>query len=194
MRLFIAVELERELRERAATIAERIARELGPSAHRGISWVRPDRMHLTIRFLGEVDQAAVPELRTRLAAPVAVPAFRLTVSGVGAFPPSGPPRVIWLGIVEGQAELRQLHDALEARLAGLNVEREDRPYRAHLTLGRVKAPLAPSARAALARVSADALGSCTIDHATLFESRLSPAGPSYTALAPIPLADNIQIP
>lgn len=183
MRLFIAVEIAESIRRSAGDTAERISRDLGPAARRAVTWVQPGRMHLTVRFLGEVAPAVAEELVRRCAAPLATSPFRLTVSGVGAFPASGPLRVIWLGISEGQQELGRLHDEIEERLVGLGLERDDRPFRAHLTLGRVKAPLGPAARGILAQVPAGTLGSCTVDHAILFESRLSPSGPTYSPLA-----------
>jgi RNA 2',3'-cyclic 3'-phosphodiesterase len=76
---------------------------------------------------------------------------------------------------------------VDARLDGLDVDREDRPFRAHLTLGRVKGPLGPGARQALRSVRADQVGACEVGSVTLFESRLSPRGPSYAALARAPL-------
>ncbi len=119
----------------------------------------------------------------RLALPFATPAFRLSVAGLGAFPPSGPPRVFWLGLGEGADRLARLHDEVEARLEGLGFEREDRPFRAHLTLGRVKGRLGPEARRLLASVPPEDVGTLSVARVTLFESRLSPRGATHTALA-----------
>jgi RNA 2',3'-cyclic 3'-phosphodiesterase len=183
MRLFFAVELSEAIKVEAGKVAARLAEGFGPSARRAVTWVAPAAMHLTVRFIGESDECVAAELGRRVAKPFATPAFSLAVGGAGVFPPSGPPRVIWLGLLEGARELAAVHAELEARLEGLGLMREDRPFRAHLTLGRVKAPLGPSARHTVASVPAASPGSCLVDHVTLFESHLSPAGARYTALA-----------
>jgi 2'-5' RNA ligase len=183
MRLFVAVELSEAVREAAARVARELAEAFGPGAKRAVSWVAPANMHLTVRFLGETDPRAAEDLVRRMAAPFETPAFRLAIGGLGAFPRSGPPRVIWAGLTEGAESLSHVHDEIEARLEGLDVEREERPFRAHLTLGRVKAPPGAAARQAIASIRGDAISACDIREATLFESRLSPHGAIYTALA-----------
>jgi 2'-5' RNA ligase len=183
MRLFVAVELSEAMREEAARVAGGLAEALGPDARRAVAWVAPDKLHLTVRFIGEAAPAVAKELARRIGQPFVAPAFRLAVEGIGAFPGSGPPRVIWLGISEGAEGLAQVHDEIESRLDGLGLEHEDRPFRAHLTLGRVKAPLGPSGRRALASSRAADVGSCDVHEVTLFESRLSPRGATYVALA-----------
>ena len=183
MRLFVAVELSEEMRAGAGRIAAGLAERLGPGARRSVTWVATGNMHLTLRFIGEVEASVAGELARRIEAPFRTPAFRLSVQGAGCFPPSGPPRVIWLGLAEGAGELARVHDEVEARMEGLGLEREDRPFRAHLTLGRVKAPISPGARQAIASFAAADVGACRVDHVTLFESRLSPRGATYTVLA-----------
>ncbi len=183
MRLFVAVELSEAVREGAARVARELAEAFGPGAKRAVSWVTPANMHLTVRFLGETDPRAAEDLVRRMAASFETPAFRLALGGLGAFPRSGPPRVIWLGLTEGAESLLRVHDEIEGRLEGLDVEPEDRAFRAHLTLGRVKAPPGPAARQAIASIRTDGIGSCDIQEVTLFESRLSPRGAIYTALA-----------
>lgn len=188
MRLFVAVELSEAIRAEAARVASEVADRFGPGARRVVTWVSPDKMHLTLRFVGEAEAATAKELARRLAAPFDTAVFTLAVRGVGAFPHSGPPRVIWLGIVEGADALARLHDEVEGRLDGLGLAREDRPFRAHLTLGRVKSPLGGAARQVLASMDDTRIGACQVREVTLFESRLSPRGASYTALARGPLA------
>jgi 2'-5' RNA ligase len=169
-------------------VARQLADAFGPGAQRAVSWVTPANMHLTLRFIGEVDPEIANELTHRLAKPFGVPPFRLAVGGLGAFPRSGPPRVIWLGLTAGAGGLSAVHDEVESRLKDLPIEREDRPFRAHLTLGRVRTPLGAAAGQAIASVRADAIGACDIGEVTLFESRLSPRGAVYTALARGPLS------
>jgi len=183
MRLFIAAELDDPVRREVGRLAERLAREVEPRGGRAVSWVTPRNMHLTLRFLGEVDAASASAVAGCLSRPLAVPAFRLATAGVGAFPPSGPPRVIWLGFSSGVDELAALHGEIEARLAEIGCPREDRPFRAHLTLGRVKGAAGPHLRSILSSLPKPAVVECVVGHVTLFESQLSPRGPTYTALA-----------
>ncbi len=188
MRLFVAVELDEATRANASRAATRLAEALGPEARRAVTWVAASNLHVTLRFLGEVEEGVASELKTRLQRPFDTPAFELRVAGLGAFPPAGPPRVFWLGLTSGAERLAELHDEIEARLDGLGFEREDRPFRAHLTLARVKGRLHQDARRLLASTPADAIGGGTVSRVTLFESRLSPRGAIHTALAHGPLA------
>ena len=188
MRLFVAVELAEGVRAEAGRAAARLAEALGPSARGAVSWVAPANMHLTLRFLGEVAEPVARELEERLSGPFKTPAFRLAAAGFGAFPPSGPPRVFWLGLTAGAEELARVHDEVEERVSGLGFDKEDRPFRAHLTLGRVKAPLS-GARRVIASMPVEPVGECTVTQVTLFQSRLSPRGAVYTALARGPLSE-----
>jgi RNA 2',3'-cyclic 3'-phosphodiesterase len=189
MRLFVAVELDEQVRQNAGRLARDLGREIDRAGGGGrISWVAPANLHLTLRFLGEVAPALAAQLAGRLAAPFDQPAFDVHVSGVGVFPPVGAPRVIWLGIVDGASALVALHREVEARLDGLGFERADRPFRAHLTVGRVKSPPGPRLAGALARAAGAEAGRSAVDRVTLFESVLSPRGPAYSVLAAGPLA------
>jgi 2'-5' RNA ligase len=114
--------------------------------------------------------------------------FDLELGGAGVFPRSGPPRVVWIGLTAGLASLRAMHDELNARLAPLGYEAERRDFSAHLTLARVKdvpRGAARSIREAVAAVPPLSVR-CRVDSATLFQSHLSPNGPSYEALFEIP--------
>ena len=118
MRLFIAVELPTSPLTAAAAVVRTLAHRqaaLAPAAR--LTWVPSDRMHLTVRFLGEVENSRVGELDSILTAPLDTPAFSLTLGTVGAFPPRGAPRVIWLGIDRGSTELRPIEREVSTRLA-----------------------------------------------------------------------------
>ncbi|HEY3382083.1 MAG TPA: RNA 2',3'-cyclic phosphodiesterase [Vicinamibacterales bacterium] len=183
MRLFIAVELDDVVRRSAAAVAERLDQEFRRgNARRSVTWVAQQNLHLTLRFLGEVDASRANGVIARLTPPFATSRFDIAVAGVGAFPPSGPPRVIWMGVTDGARALVALHHEVETRLDGLGFEREDRPFRAHLTIGRVKAPLGSRAQGVLSSLPPTEVGRCQVGHVTLFESRLSPKGPTYSAV------------
>ncbi len=184
MRLFLAVELDEPVRRAAADTAGALAGALERAGiRRGIAWVAPGNLHFTLHFLGEVEPATARAVVERMAAPLDVAAFDLSLSGLGTFPPSGPPRVIWLGVAEGARELAAVHAEVGLRLDGLGLPRENRPFGAHLTLGRVKAPLGPRLREALAATPTARESRCRVDHVTLFESRLSARGATYSVLA-----------
>jgi 2'-5' RNA ligase len=187
MRLFIAVNLSAEVRRAAGALAGRLRDEVARAARARATWVDPANLHLTLRFLGEVDEATGSRLVEGLSPALPLRAFDVTLGGLGAFPPAGRPRVVWVGVTGGAADLVQVYDLLEARLAPLGLPREDRPYRPHLTLGRFREPAAPLVRTILDRASDFSAGPCRIDEVVLYQSHLAPKGPTYTPLARAPL-------
>ncbi|MBP1633702.1 MAG: 2'-5' ligase [Acidobacteria bacterium] len=187
MRLFFAVELDEAVRRATSRIASDLARALAAAGGADVSWIRPGNMHLTVRFLGETAPDRARDLAAAFAAPLAAPPFELRFSGVGTFPPRGPARVIWVGIEAGHEQLAAVHGEVEGRLRALGIAPEDRPFRAHLTLGRVRTRLGPGAAKAIAGTAAAGVPPCTARELTLFESRLSPHGATYVALARTPL-------
>jgi 2'-5' RNA ligase len=184
VRLFLAVELDEAVRRAAADTARTLAAALDRQGiRRGIGWVAPENLHLTLHFLGEVDEPTARAVADRVSAPLSTAPFDLALAGLGTFPPAGPPRVIWLGVAEGAGDLAAVHGEVGRRLEGLGVPLERRPFSAHLTLGRIKAPLGPRLNDVLAGVSFVREARCRVDHVTLFESRLSPRGATYSVIA-----------
>ena len=182
MRLFVAIEIEEPVVERVLQLSDELRRRIearAPSAR--LTWIPRDRLHLTVRFIGEVDEPRADGIRAALAPPLDARAFDLTFEGAGAFPKHGLPRVLWAGITHGEPELIALEQEVSARLLRCGVPSEDRPYRPHLTLARVRA-----AKGLRADMLFDDLhgtpGTTTVRAITLFESRLSPKGPAYLAL------------
>lgn len=148
-------------------------------------WVDPAQLHVTLIFLGQVPEEGVPAIRAALDRPFTLPVFTLQAAGLGTFPPRGAPRVIWVGIGDGQASLVRLHEETAARLEPLGFL-PDRRFTPHLTLGRVKeafAPLPPGWRDA----PADA-GRSAVRAMTLFRSTLGPKGALHDALLRVPLS------
>jgi 2'-5' RNA ligase len=187
VRLFVAVELPPPCVAVAGDVSdalrERVTR-LAPNAQ--VTWVPPERMHLTLRFLGEVTADHAALIATGLSAPFDAKAFPVTLGGPGAFPSRGAPRVLWLGFSEGLTNLGMLERELSSRLAETGIPPEDRPYRPHLTLARVRDPRGLRLAPLFEGVDVPA-ASGVIDAVTLFESRLSPKGSRYTALHRTPL-------
>ena len=149
-------------------------------------WVTPANLHITIWFLGEVREPRVEALTASLKEPLDARPFTLRVGGAGAFPSSGAPRAIWLGLVAGREGLLAVHEALGPRLMPLGFEPESRQFSPHLTIARVKdvrPPDAAAMRRAL-REATDEVGECEVLSATLFTSRPASTGSQYNALLP----------
>lgn len=193
MRLFVALELPPEVRQAAALVC----REL-KSSGADVKWVKPESMHLTLKFLGETPEDQVAEVKSALEEACAgKAALDLTIKGCGSFPGQKKPQVVWLGL-DGQIdELRDLAGAIEARLELLGFPSERRSFKAHLTLGRMRrgprrggnraGSVAPLVRAIAA--NKDYQGPAfRADNVVLMKSTLTPAGPIYESLAEIRLA------
>jgi 2'-5' RNA ligase len=187
VRLFVAVEIDDTARRTAAAAAEALRRAIGPALK--ARWVAVENMHLTVRFIGHVEDDRAPALVDALAPPLDIPPFDIEFGGCGVFPPGGPPRVLWIGVSHGLPFLAAMHDEFDRRLRPLGFEPDARPFSAHLTLARVKdAPKGSSAavRDALRRVTQPVMRS-HVSRATTFQSHASPNGPRYEAVAHTPL-------
>jgi RNA 2',3'-cyclic 3'-phosphodiesterase len=141
----------------------------------GVAWVAPQLMHISLHFFGEVDPVAASALAGDLDG-VAGPAIRARSGAVGRFPPGSrvPPRVIFLSLLDGAAEVAALQARYASRIAGLGYRPEERPYVPHLTLARVK-----SRPGGLDEISGGPAIAFTFDRVVLYESILRPRGPEY---------------
>ena len=183
MRLFVAAALDVKIRESVGD-AIGICRQHADLSSRSIKWIELANVHLTLAFLGEVAPEAVTEVHAMIGRPWKQPAFWVALSGAGAFPPAGLPRVIWLGLGAGGAELRTLYAEVETRLEPLGLRPERRPYHAHLTIGRIKRAtpaVGARIRPALRVVKLPPMR-WLVDRVVLYESRLSSTGASYRVL------------
>lgn len=178
----MAVLLPDDVRRRLAAEIERLR-----SHADDVTWVAPANLHVTLKFLGRVDEARVPPLIEALGAIAAGRrALDLAVRGLGAFPTPTRPRVVWAGLAEAP-DLGALADAVDAACGALGFTREPRPFSAHVTLGRVREPRRrPQLAEALVR-SVD-FGRVRIERLSLMRSEPSPGGARYTELAALPLA------
>jgi 2'-5' RNA ligase len=169
--------LTEDLRSAAAALQEPLRRTAA-----NVKWVEPQNLHVTLKFLGETQEALLEGIvRAMQAAAAGVEPFRLRLRGVGAFPNPRRPRVVWLGVVDGVEPLTGLAQRLEDGLAPLGVEPEGRPFRAHVTLGRVR-NAAPGGRLAaeIEAMSATDVGEMMCTEIVLMRSQLSRSGPTYT--------------
>jgi len=182
MRLFVAVDLSEEARAAMAAVQTRIAAALaGGSA--SLKWVRPEQLHLTLVFLGNVAEARVPAVVEAAGRDVGAAPFDMVLDGVGAFPPRGAPRVLWAGVTEGAAELAAVQRELVTRVTAVGLVVDTRPFHPHLTLGRWRQSSPRDRTRACATGPPNAMARVRVRRTTLYESRLSPSGPTYTALA-----------
>jgi 2'-5' RNA ligase len=187
MRLFVAVDLSDEARQAMAAERKRIAAALA-GRPTSLKWVRPEHLHLTLVFLGSVDEARAHAVVDAVGRDVDAAPFDMVFDGVGVFPPRGEPRVLWTGVTQGAAELVALHRELGQRSAALGIALEDRSFHPPLTLGRWRESRRQDRERALAAQGCDPIARVRVQRATLYESRLSPSGPTYTALAHANLA------
>ncbi len=185
MRAFIAAELSDTLRREIARCQEQF-KETGAD----VKWVAPDNLHLTLKFLGEIDEQQEEKLKAAVAAAVReIPSFEMRIEGIGAFPRTTGPRVVWLGVHQGAEKLVTLAGKVEQACEELGFPKEDRPFSPHLTIGRVRsrnqlAPLVKRLQVAEFRGSE----AVPVNRVSLFESVLSPKGPAYTIRAEILLS------
>ena len=184
MRLFLAVELEPELR-RALREATAPLRKIAPDA----TWVAEDRLHLTIKFLGEQPETLLASLTETIGRigqrhwPVS-----MRLRGVGAFPSLRRPRVVWIGI-EPNPKLELLQHDVEEGCATLGVEVDGRPFRPHLTIGRIRGTEGHESLRELARLAREIRfrGDSVVTAIDVMQSTLTSDGPRYERLAQAPL-------
>lgn len=184
IRAFVAVPVEDAVTRRRLAGAG----SLLPGFH-GLKWIPPGQLHFTLKFLGEIDPERVPDARaaTAAAARGAGP-FRLELTGLGAFPPRGPARVLWAGCGAGSDALVALAAALEEAFAAAGFPPEPRPFSPHLTIARVKDPEAGRRLArALPSIPAEPFGGVSVSALVLYRSDLTPRGPDYTEIVRVPI-------
>ena len=184
MRLFVAIELDDGARIAIADEQRRLKRLVGEGA---LKWVRPEHMHLTLAFLGEINEDRSRTLVDAMREPIACAPVAIAFGGIGMFPPNGPPRVLWVGVSSGEPEVIDIQRVVAERVKAFGAELEARPFHPHLTLARWRSSrqsdrrrlTGVDRRETVARINATAVA--------LVQSRLSSNGPTYTALCEAPL-------
>lgn len=169
------------LRQRAA--------QLAPMAR--ITWVAPARLHITVRFIGEADDARATAICAALSPPLHVQPFDVCVAGTGTFPTRGRPRVLWAGFTAGREGLAALEREVASRLDPLLGPNDTTRYDPHLTLARVKDGAGLSAQRLLSGFAEPVLGTVRVEAITLFESQLASSGPTYVPLLHTPLHTSV---
>jgi 2'-5' RNA ligase len=150
-----------------------------------VDWPRPPERHLTLRFLGELPPESVDRLRAAMSRAVeGMAPFPVRYRSAGLFPEVGPPRVAWVGVEEGARELTELAGRLDRALEEEGFSREPRPFRPHVTIGRIRDPRERDRFVALVRSLVDReLGRGRVEEVVLFESELRPGGAVHTPRA-----------
>ena len=181
LRAFFAIDLPESIRG----VARRVRSEIEIANPRAeLRWVADANLHLTLKFLGDIEPREVPKLLARAASRVVrQEPFEATLSGLGAFPSLRTSKVLWLGIGQGSGEFAKLARKLEAAARGIGAQRERQPFRAHLTLARSRKPQ----RFDIASLPEVDSQSFSVDRVVLYESRLSSSGSTYVPLAQLPL-------
>ena len=180
MRLFLAIELETKIKNALRIIQDEL-KQLGGQ----VKWVEPNNLHLTIKFLGDVQETKLEPLKTSLQNTAKkFPSFAMEIAGVGVFPNIDHPNIIWVGAKETTGTLTTLATQIEEALDSLDFQKEKRGFSAHITIGRVKS---------FKNIShlTEKLNTLTLPNnlrqsvpaVTLFKSTLTPQGPVYEVLA-----------
>ena len=188
MRLFFAIEPDAQARAAIGAALRDAASALGPDAA-GIRWVHTDGVHLTLHFLGEVDEVRARALADALRAPFAGAPFEVRLDRFGVFPPTGPPRTVWLGAGKGAEDTRRVYEEIGRRLTALDFAIEPRPFTPHLTVGRVRDSSGRRVRRLREMLASAPTPSIAwvVDRATLFTSDLTGPRPRYEALGNLEL-------
>lgn len=179
MRLFVAIELTDEVRDALREVQNALGR-----AADGVRWVRPEQLHMTVKFLGETPDGEAPRVAEAVARSAArSKSFEMQLTECGCFPPRGPVRIVWVGAHDGSGALQECVNAVEEEMDGIGFPKESRPFSAHLTIGRATdGRLASGIRAAVERCTVIPVRQ-SVNELTLMSSVLSPKGPSYSVVS-----------
>ena len=188
IRAFIAVQISPAARKALAGVIER----LGTTVPRGVRWVNPRGVHLTLKFLGDITPALTQQvLEAVRGSGQGTRSFRIHLSGLGMFPNQRQPRVLWAGVAGGLDALSGLQGAVETAMAELEFPREGRPFSPHLTIGRVRHEVSPGQRRAIAEAISSVVLEPTepwlVESVDLMQSALTPQGAVYTSLGSVAL-------
>ena len=188
IRVFLAVELSSDVRKKLSELQQQLRKTLPP-----INWVRPESIHLTLKFLGYVEPSIISQLLSVLK-PIGKKqhVFSIDVHGLGVFPQVKHPRIFWIGLTGNTQALQELVLEIEAALEPLGFPPEEKAYHPHLTLARIKRENATVGSALLENQVLEKdqhLGTLTIDRFTLIQSDLDSSGARYTSLWTVPFSE-----
>ena len=182
MRAFIAIEIPPAIKDSLAKLQDKLRLTL-----QKIGWVKPANLHLTLKFLGDISPEQLESIRLIIAETVKTAlSFEIKLETLDVFPDLRRARIIWIGANLVPGELKQLVDQLETKLLEIGFAKEERPFQAHITLGRIRNTIIPAIlEKGLDKVKKDCIDADLKFHArgiTLFQSVLEPGGPTYSIL------------
>ena len=188
MRTFIAIDLTDDILQKIVGITAYLKTQVPSNA---IKWVVEGNLHLTLKFLGEISESKVEQIKMlSIKAVHEINSFNFSVEGLGMYPNHKNPRVIWLGIIN-EKPLVKLATLIDQALFDAGVPREKRPFSPHLTIGRVRRSATQdeinNIGTVLSQFKVDCLGEMPVEKVQLYQSELKPRGPIYTPLFDIPL-------
>lgn len=192
IRTFVAVELEAPLRQALAQVQAALRNRLEQSAGSDIriQWVKPESIHQTLKFLGDIPEDRVPDVQAVLARVAGGHSrFTVDVEGLGVFPDTRAPRVLWVGLTAHVDALKRLAADIEAALDAIGFAPEAKPFNPHLTLARIKERSRDVGRALSDLAQDTKLGTLTVAAVSLMKSDLQRSGSVYTRLCAVPLKE-----
>jgi 2'-5' RNA ligase len=186
IRTFVAIDIPEEIKDSMEKIQFRLRSSLKEGM---IRWTKPNSVHLTLKFFGSISDRDIEHITGLLKDSVkGFKPFTLTAEKVGVFPNARQPRVLWLGLTDGENSLMPLQKQIDDDLHGIGFPREERPFRPHLTLGRTKAHRGIEGLSVVLEEFKDyQAGIMPAAGLTLYRSDLRPEGPKYTRLGYFPL-------
>lgn len=183
MRTFIAIDVSDQIREALGRVEAHLK-----YAGADVKWVKPENIHLTLKFLGEIDEKKAGAVKSALdSIACSTRSFELTIKDIGAFPKIDHPRVIWVGLDKGAAETVTIAAKVDEAMGRLGFAKEERPFSPHLTIGRVRSPLnkaklADKISSAASAVTLSGIVPYRVSSLVLFRSTLTPQGSVYSKL------------
>jgi 2'-5' RNA ligase len=186
VRSFLAIELPKPILRKI----EEVQGDLR-STHADVRWVNPEKIHLTLKFFGDIEESRIDPIFKSIEEPIrnTLP-FSLKVKGVGVFPHMRNPRVIWMGLVDGRETLISFQKQIDTLLKDIGFQPEDRPFHPHLTLGRMKSSRGKEELVGrMEKFKEEEFGTFQVERVVLFKSDLKPTGPIYTLLKEMKLGN-----
>jgi 2'-5' RNA ligase len=186
IRSFLAIEIPGAIQKKIEEVQEDLK-----SSRADVRWVSPEKIHLTLKFFGNIEESRIDPIVRSIGGPIqTTSSFFLKVRGIGAFPHLKNPRVIWMGLVDEKEILTHFQKQLEEELEKIGFESEERTFHPHLTLGRTRT--SKGREELISRIEKhkeEEFGDLQIERMVLFKSDLRPTGPIYTSLRELKLGN-----
>ena len=184
IRSFLAIELPDQILNKIGEVQKDLK-----SSRADVRWVSPEKIHLTLKFFGNIEEAMIDSIINAIEGPVhKTPPFSLLARGMGAFPHLKNPRVIWMGLVDPKGVLAPFQKEVELKLREIGFEPENRAFQPHLTLGRVNSNRGRNELVGtVGKHVEEEFGEFVVERVILFKSDLRPSGPIYTPLREVKL-------